>query len=62
MDQNAMRELVIGSAVEVNGRRTISCAQAFEIHRQHGITLRDIGGICNENGVRICECQLGCFK
>jgi hypothetical protein len=62
MDQNTMQKLVMESVIEVNGRKTISCARAFEIHRQNGIPLADIGRICNENGIRICACQLGCFK
>ena len=62
MDPMVVQKLVIESAVERNGRKTITCALAFEIHRQHGVALRDIGKICNENGIKICECQLGCFK
>lgn len=62
MDPMVVQKLVMESAVERNGRKTIPCARAFEIHRQHGVALKDIGRICNENGVKICECQLGCFK
>lgn len=62
MDQNLVQRLVIESAVEVNGRKTISCARAFELHHRNGIALSEIGRICNENGIRICACQLGCFK
>jgi hypothetical protein len=62
VDQNAMQKLVREAAVEVNGRTMLSCARAFEIHHQHGIPLADIGRICNETGIRLCACQLGCFK
>ena len=62
MDQNAIRTLVLESAVERSGRKTISCARAFEIHRQHDVPLGDIGRICDENDIKICACQLGCFK
>jgi len=62
MDQNTVQKLVMESAVEVNGRKTISCAKAFEIHHQHGVALGEIGRICNENGIKIRGCQLGCFK
>ncbi len=62
MDQDAMRALVLESATELDGRKTITCDRAFEIHRRHDIALRQIGRICNENGIRICECQLGCFR
>ncbi len=57
-----MQKLVVESAVEVNGRTMLSCARAFEIHRRHGIPLADIGRICNEKGIRLCACQLGCFQ
>jgi hypothetical protein len=62
MDQNAIRTLVLQSAVERDGRKTLSCARAFEIHRQHGVPLADLGRICDENDIRIRACQLGCFK
>ena len=62
MDQNAIRKLVLESAVERQGRKILSCARAFEIHCQHDIPLADIGRICDENGIKIRACQLGCFK
>jgi len=62
MDQDAIRKLVLEATVEREGRKTISCACAFEIHRQHGVPLSDIGRICDDNDIRICACQLGCFR
>ncbi len=62
MDQNTLQKLVTESAVEVNGRKMLSCTQAFEIHHRHGLPLGDIGRICDETGIRICACQLGCFR
>lgn len=62
MDQNAIRKLVLELAVEREGRKTISCARAFEIHRQHDVPLAEIGRICDENDIKIRACQLGCFK
>jgi Zn-finger protein len=62
MDQNRMQKLVLESAAEHNGRRILSCARAFEIHRRHGIALAEIGRICDENGIKIRSCQLGCFQ
>ncbi len=56
-----MQKLVLEASVEHNGKRMLSCARAFEIHRQHQIALRDIGKVCNENGIKIRQCQLGCF-
>jgi len=61
MDQDVTKELVIKSAVERDGKLAMGCVRAFEIHRRHGIPLREIGRICNENGIKISGCQLGCF-
>jgi hypothetical protein len=62
MDHNAIQKLVLEVATERAGHRTISCARAFELHRQHDIPLAEIGRICDENDIRICACQLGCFR
>lgn len=62
MDHNAIRKLVLESAVERQGRKILSCARAFEIHRQHGVPLAEIGRICDENDIKIRACQLGCFQ
>ncbi len=62
MDQNALQKLVLEFAVERDGRKTLSCARAFEIHRQHDVPLADIGRTCNENNIKIRVCQLGCFR
>jgi hypothetical protein len=62
MDQNALRKLVLEVAMEREGRKTISCARAFWLHQQQDIPLAEIGRICDENDIRICACQLGCFR
>ena len=43
-------------------RKTLSCAEAFDLARKHDAKLAEIGHICNDNDVKICNCQLGCFK
>jgi TolB-like protein len=61
MDENAICRLVLEGAVEREGRKVLSCARAFEIHRRHHVPLAEIGRICDENDIRIHACQLGCF-
>ncbi len=41
--------------------KKLTCAEAFELSREHKAELIDIGRICNQNNIRICKCQLGCF-
>ena len=43
-------------------RKTLTCAEAFTIAQDHEAGLTEIGRICNDNEVKICSCQLGCFK
>jgi len=62
MKDEMMARAIEPAVREIDGRRTLACAMAFEIAREHGLALRDIGTWCNENDVRIRACQLGCFE
>ena len=53
---------VKAGAVERDGRVALRCSDAFQIADSLSVNLAEIGQICNENGIRIIQCQLGCFK
>ena len=52
---------VLERAQKVDGGKKLACAEAFEIAKEFGAAVIEIGHICNQNNVRICKCQLGCF-
>ncbi len=39
----------------------LPCAAAFTLQKELGVTLKEIGEFCNEENIRIKNCQLGCF-
>lgn len=39
----------------------LPCAKAFKLSAELDLSLREIGRFCNEEGIRIKNCQLGCF-
>jgi len=43
-------------------RKKLSCAEAFELAREFDAEIIEIGRICNKHNIRICKCQLGCFR
>ncbi len=43
-------------------REKLTCAEAFELAEKFEAQIGEIGRICNQNNVKICKCQLGCFK
>jgi hypothetical protein len=43
----------------VNNRLT--CERAHLLAGELKVTLKEIGAICNELGIKISACQLGCF-
>jgi len=53
---------VLAAANQVDGKNKLNCAQAFGLAGKFGVAIGEIGRICNENNVRISNCQLGCFK
>ena len=40
----------------------VSCRQCFDVARELNVAIKLVGETCNENKIRICACQLGCFK
>ncbi len=55
-------DAVIETASEIDGRKKLSCAEAFQLAGHFGVKVLEIGHICNAKNIRICKCQLGCFK
>jgi LAO/AO transport system kinase len=39
----------------------ISCAEAWKIAEELGVPRKDVGRAADETGVRIKDCQMGCF-
>lgn len=53
---------MINKKIIKDGEKTkLSCSSAFEIAGELGIDVGQIGRICNERNIKICDCQLGCF-
>ncbi len=46
-------------ACVVNGK--LPCARAFQLSEELKLTLKEIGKFCNEDGINVKSCQLGCF-
>jgi len=43
------------------GEERLACARAFALAEELGVRPADVGRACNELGVKIVGCQLGCF-
>jgi len=53
---------VLEQAREINGKKKLACAQAFELANEFQVEVSEIGRICNRQKIKICKCQLGCFS
>jgi hypothetical protein len=52
---------VLERAQELDGKKRLTCAEAFELAQQFKAEIIEIGRICNRHNIKICKCQLGCF-
>jgi biotin synthase-related radical SAM superfamily protein len=52
---------LLKKSLKADGRKKLKCIEAFEIAREFKAEPVEIGRICNQNNIRICKCQLGCF-
>ena len=58
MTPEELREAIQSHAVE--GR--VSCKAMLDLARETEIPSQQIGEACNELGIKVGACQLGCFK
>ncbi|MFW6189857.1 MAG: hypothetical protein ACOC7T_05430 [Planctomycetota bacterium] len=56
-DESEIREAVREAAAD----GSISCAAALAVADRLGVAPKRVGEACNEEGVKIAHCQLGCF-
>ena len=61
-EQSEKTQAVIEAAKDIEGKKKLTCAQAFELADRLNVSLSRIGEICNDIDISICSCQLGCFK
>ena len=55
-------DAVLTASNEENGKKKLACADAFELTKKFDVEIIEIGRICNHQNIKICKCQLGCFK
>jgi hypothetical protein len=58
MDEAKIRELILDKQKD----NKISCKAAFEIAEETQVSGKRIGELLNDMEIKICACQLGCFK
>lgn len=52
---------VLAAVEEAAPQKKITCTQAREIAARLGVEIRLVGEACNQLGVKIMACELGCF-
>ena len=58
---NRTNNIIKQAAVTVDGKLNLPCKRAFQLADELGLTLKEIGEICNSETIKIINCQLGCF-
>jgi hypothetical protein len=61
MTRDELVQIVINAAREENGKKRIECATALGLAKKHSVKAAEIGAVCNDNQIKIVNCQLGCF-
>lgn len=54
-------EMIKDRIKEIDGKQKLSCIDAFEVAEKFNISKKEVGTICNNEGIKIYGCQLGCF-
>ena len=54
-------DIIREASVSVDGKLKLPCKRAFQLAEDHNLSLKEIGDTCNKEGIKIINCQLGCF-
>lgn len=60
--EQGLIEAVLEKAKELDGKKQLTCKEAFELAEEFGVQILEVGRICNQKNIRIRRCQLGCFR
>ncbi len=52
-----LREKIAAAALE----QKLPCKTAFALAAEAGCKPAEVGRLCNEDGIKVVACQLGCF-
>jgi hypothetical protein len=55
------KEKLIAAVTKASSDGRLTCENAHELGKELGVSLQEIGAVCNELNIRIKDCQLGCF-
>lgn len=61
-EKSELIEAVIEATSDIDGRKKLPCAEAFRLAERFGVKKLEIRRICDAHKIKICNCQLGCFK
>ena len=62
MDKNKeLIEAVLEHSQEKDGKKKLTCSEAFKLAREFQVAPIEVGRICDHQKIKILKCQLGCF-
>jgi hypothetical protein len=61
MKEEIIKKELLAIASEKDGKLFVACSAAFEIADKLSVARIEVGKVCNKEGIKIMNCQLGCF-
>lgn len=59
-NEELVKAIVSTAGIE-DDKKFLSCAEAFDLAKKFDVKIAEIGDICNDQDIKLKECQLGCF-
>ena len=61
MNEEEIKKALMDKIDVKSGKLFIECTTTIEIAEKLSVTPIEVGKICNKMGIKIVNCQLGCF-
>jgi hypothetical protein len=57
-----MKKALLKTSVVLTGRNTIACEKLLKLANKLKVSPARIGSLCDDLGIKITKCKLGCFS
>ncbi len=61
MTEDELADQILKQTKQNHGRKKISCRRAHLLAEELAVSVKTIGRVCHQEGIKIVNCQLGCF-
>ena len=62
VDNSELVQAILAESFDEGDKKKLNCAKAFELAAKFDVSKKQVRQLCDDNNIKIANCQLGCFE